>query len=351
VKRARADEAAEFDRIPVRLLGMRLQESIPDGILEPGEKLMVDLDLRNFSDGTVASRELDLRVVAKTSGGVAIPGTVAILPKDLAPKSLSHVKGAFDIRLDESAVGKIVSLELQLAARGSRLATEKLELRGNTLTRIELVETPTVRLGYPGTLRLRIVNQSSRSLPENASVSLTTNLEGVTFEKTSAEVNGLQAGEAREVAFSFVAEKVRGRQSVEFAAMLNLASGRRIGMLDETREVASLQDYSFQVKNSLFKGDIDDLRKSGTTRLAILVKNTSSRKATESLTVTASVKGPNAKLFRFTKGNQVTYSPISSGKSEKQKISVKVDGKNSGGTFVLEVREGGKLIGVFEETF
>jgi hypothetical protein len=351
VKRARADEAAEFTRVPVRLLSLKLQESVKDQILEPGEKLTVDMDLRNFSDAPVAARELDLRAVAKTSSGLAIPGAVTLLPKDLAAKSLSHVVGAFDIRLDESAVGKIVSVELQLSVRGNRLATEKIDLEAKTLTTIALLETPVMRLGYPGQIRLRVTNQSSLVLPESATLAISANMEGVTLQKTTESIVGLRAGESRDVVFPFMVDSASSAQTVNFAASLNLASGRRVGLLNETRQVPSMQDYAFKIRNGVFDGDIVDLRKKGTVRVPIFVKNVSQRAATESITVTASIKGENAKHFKFTKGNQATYSPLGPGKEEKQKIVVKVDSKNSGGIFSIEVREGGRLIGRYEEQF
>lgn len=351
IKRARADEAAEFIRLPVRLLGLRVIESVRDGIMEPGEKLTVDMDLRNFSEATISARDLEIRATAKTASGVAIPGSVALLPRDLAAKSLNHILGALDIRLDESAIGRAASLEIQVSVKGQRLATESLSLTAARLTRIQLVETPVVRLGYPGALKLRVTNLSSLPLPENATVSVSTNMEGVTFEKTSGAVNALGAGEARDIQFGFTADGYTGGSPVLFTSSLNLASGRRVGLLNETREVPALQDYSFKVKNGLLTGSISDLKKSGKTKLVIFVKNISQRKGTGSLTATASITGVNASKFSFVKGNQVVFSPLDPGSEQKQKIVVRADGKNSGGTFVLEIRESGKLIGKYKENF
>jgi hypothetical protein len=351
IARGRTDEAADFVRIPVRLIGLAMKEAVKDGIQEPGEKLTVDMDLRNFADTPIAARDLDIRAVAKTTG-VALPGSVVILKKDLTAKSLTHVTGALDIRLDESALGQTAQVEIQISVRGNRLATETINLNARTLTKIALVETPVVRLGYPGSVKVRVTNQSSLVLPENATLSLSTNMTGVTFSKSSDAVNGLGAGEARDIEFPFQADNYADGQDVLFTAALNLTSGRRIGMLNESREIPSLQDYSFKASNGVLLGDISDLRKSGKTRIKIYLKNISSRQATETVTLTASVIGPNASNFSFAKGQQDSFQPIAPGQEvESNKMVIKAKKSNSGGTFVVEVREGGKLLGSFKQAF
>lgn len=348
VARGRADEADEFARIPVRLIGIAMKESIKDGVQEPGEKLTVDMDLRNFAETPITANEIDIRAVAKTAG-VAIPGSVAILTKGLAAKSLTHVIGALDVRLDESALGKTALLEIQISVRGNRLATETIKLTAKTLTTLALLETPVVRLGYPGSVRVRVTNQSSLALPENATLGLTTNMQGVVFSKSSDAVDGLRAGEARDVSFPFNADNYQDGQQVKFVASLNLASGRRIGLLNESREVPSIQDYQFRMSGS---NDNADLRKKGKERMKIAVKNVSSRQATETLTLTVSITGPNAANFQFVKGNQMAYSPIAPGQeSDSDKIVINSRKENSGGTLVFEVREGGRLLGITRQNF
>jgi hypothetical protein len=348
VARARADEAAEFVRLPVRLTSIALRETTKDGLMEPGEKITVDMDLRNFADTAILARDLDIRAVARDGSGVALPGAIVVLPRDLALKSLTHIVGALDIRLDESALGKTVSIEVQIAIRGQRLATETLSLQAKTLALVELVESPVVRLGYPGVLRMKVTNQSRLILPENAVLAISTNMQGVAFSKTSDAVNGLQSGEARELQFPFTADGYIESQSVTFVAALSLTSGRRVGILNESREIPSLQEYAFRMSHD----ELKDLRKSGKERIKVYVKNVSSRQATQSLTLTASITGPNAANFSFPKGNQLVFAPIAPGKEQEQdKLLVKADRANSGGTFVLEVREGGKLIGVQKKNF
>lgn len=350
VTRARADEAAEFTRMPVRLIGLAAKEAVKDGIQEPGEKITVDMDLRNFSDVAISSADLDIRAVAKTSG-VALPGSVTILPRSLAAKSLTHIVGALDIRMDESALGRLTQVEIQLSVKGNLFATETINLNARNLTTVSLIDTPVARLGYPGEVRVRVTNQSSLVLPENATLGLTTNMQGVTFSKTSEAIDGLAAGESRDIAFPFTNESYEG-QTVDFVASLNLASGRRIGLLNESRQVPSLQDYKFKMSNGIFLGDISDLRKGGKHRLKVFITNISSRVATGQLTLTASIIGPNASNFSFTKGQQDSFSPIKPGEEvSSDKMIVKTKRSNSGGTFVLEVREGGKLLGRFKQDF
>jgi hypothetical protein len=351
IARGRADEAADFLRVPVRLIGIAMKETVKDGIQEPGEKLTVDMDLRNFSESPIAARDLDIRAVAKTSG-VAIPGSVTILSKDFGAKSLNHIVGALDIRLDESAIGRDAQVEIQISVRGQRLAAETIHLNARELTTVGLIETPVVRLGYPGTLRLRVTNQSQLPLPENATLALSTHMPGVVFTTTSLAVNGLNAGESRDLEFPFNAESYADGQEVDFVGSLNVASGRRIGILNESREVPALQDYQFKVSNGILLGSIKDLRGSGTTRIKVYAKNISTRQSTQTLTLTASIAGPNASLFSFAKGNQTQFPPFSPGQEqESDKMVIKVDKDNSGGTFVVEVREGGRLIGSFKQDF
>ena len=352
VAQANKDEQAEFDRIPVRLVGAPvLKDAVRDGIQEPGEKITVDFDLRNFAETAIAARDLDIRAVAKTQG-VALPGSVTILTKDLAAKSLNHVTGALDIRLDESALGKQAIVELQISVRGQRLATETLRLTANTLTSVELLETPVVHLGYPGTLRIRVKNNSSLVLPEDATLAISTNMQGVVFSKTSEAVHGLRAGEARDIAFPFSADNYQDGQQVTFVGSLNLASGRRVGILNESRQVPSMQDYQMSVSGGILLGDISGLRKSGKTRIKIHLKNISTRVATGTITLTASITGPDAKNFSFTKGQQDQFSPIAPGQeSTSDKMVIKASKSGKGGTFVVEVREAGKLLGVFKQAF
>ncbi|MBS1962569.1 MAG: hypothetical protein JST04_10155 [Bdellovibrionales bacterium] len=350
VTRGRADEAAEFTRIPVRLIGLAAMESVKDGIQEPGEKITVDMDLRNFSDSVINSADLDIRAVAKTSG-VALPGSVTILPRNLSAKSLTHIKGALDIRMDESALGQTSQVEIQISVKGNRLATETINLNARNLTTVSLIETPVARLGYPGDVKVRVTNQSQLVLPEDATLGLTTNMQGVTFSKTSEAINGLAAGESRDISFPFTNESYDG-QTVNFVASLNLASGRRVGVLNESRQVPSLQDYQFKMSNGILLGDISDLKKDGKHRLKVYITNISSRVATGQLTLTASIIGPNASNFSFTKGQQDSFSPIKPGQEvSSDKMVVKAAHDNSGGTFVLEVREGGKLLGRFKQNF
>jgi hypothetical protein len=162
-------------------------------------------------------------------------------------------------------------------------------------------------------------------------------------------MNGLQAGESRDVSFTFNADNYQDGQRVNFVGALNLVSGRRIGILNESREIPSLQDYAFKIKGG---NDISDLRKKGKERMKVFVKNISARQATQTLTLTLSIIGPNSSSFSFVKGNQETFDPIApGGESSGEKIVIKTSKSNSGGTIVMEVREGGKLLGVLKQNF
>jgi hypothetical protein len=92
--------------------------------------------------------------------------------------------------------------------------------------------------------------------------------------------------------------------------------------------------------------------KKGKERMKVFVKNISARQATQTLTLTLSIIGPNSSSFSFVKGNQETFDPIApGGESSGEKIVIKTSKSNSGGTIVMEVREGGKLLGVLKQNF
>lgn len=348
ISRGQKDEAAEFVRVPVRLLKTSISETIDDGVMEPGEKLTVNFSLRNFSDAKIQSAELDIKAQALDQNGAMVQGAIAVLPRALEAKSITHISQAFDIRLNEAALARATQVRVTFAVRGQAIATETFTLQAKTLTLVQLVGTPEVRLGYRGAVRVRVTNQSTKVLPEAAVLKLQTAIQGVVFEKTTEAVRALQARETVDVEFPFMNNSYGMAQSIPFVATLDLAqSGRSVGMLNETRSVPSIQDYKITIRRS----DLDNMRNNGREGLRFEIANVSNRLATQSLSIEAKIMGPNASLFRFRNGNTLSWSAIRPGNYSSGKFVVFANSRNSGGSVIFTVKEGGKLLGYIEERF
>jgi hypothetical protein len=127
----------------------------------------------------------------------------------------------------------------------------------------------------------------------------------------------------------------------------SVASGRRIGLLDETHEVPVMNDY----KISLVNPDLPALAKAGVTRLNYIVRNVNTRLSPKGLQLIVRVLGDRAQDFSVVGPNPQYLIPLLTGQTTAFVVPMlaKLDGSH--GTVELEVQEDGRAVVIHRVNF
>lgn len=348
VKRAERDEQLEFEANPLRLIDAQVVESNGNGLVEPNETLRAKIVLRNFSEKALAGQSIRARIRALDSTQAVIASSDEPLAKDLRDLSLTTVSNILELIVNESAVGKVVRLEVEVLRDGKSIGTKSIDLRPQFMVSTLIAEAPVLREGMPAKIKVRVRNESlSDAQAVRARIAVDPNL--ITISQGEVIVNGLRAGEARDVEFTVIARTPSNSIDLPIVVSAIDGSGRRVGVNDLSRRVAVENDYRITVSSK-----VDTLRSAGLTRAIYNLKNVSSRIDFKSIQLTVrlvddqgqllsgfAIVGPNPQLLRpMVKGEQIRFV-----------VPIMSAGRNDGGKLELEVREDGRLVVVHQLKF
>ncbi|MGE0616749.1 MAG: hypothetical protein AB7P04_14045 [Bacteriovoracia bacterium] len=349
-KLGQADEAEDFRLRPVRVQSAQVTETIVNGLYEPGEPLRLTVQLRNFDASALAGRDIQFQLEALDANSAVISEASATLKRDLRRKSVTDVTEALEFRMNESAVNQAKAFVLKAFYQGRQIGNSQLVVTAKFMTVVTYAEPPELQEGIESPVKMKVTNQSQAATEANLLVTFESKPEDLQITVGSAAVGVLQPGESRVVEFRAIARKPGSsiKIPVFFSANLGPADrgGRRVGLLDEMKEIPLKNDYRIGLKNS-----IGGLRKAGTTRAEYVITNISSRVSSRGLQLKASflddadanlvVLGPNPQYLK----------PIRRGKSLSFVIPVMSKRDNDGGTLVLEVQEDGRTVVVHQAKF
>jgi hypothetical protein len=190
-----------------------------------------------------------------------------------------------------------------------------------------------------------VTNQSQRASDAGAVVSLATTSTAVQIAQAQQTIGSLAPGQSTVVTFSAVDQASDGPLNLPLAVSVSLPSGRRVGLLDTTDQVAVQNDYTISV------GGVSTLRGPGIARVQYTITNVASRLLYKGLQLKVTVLGANASTFTVLGPNPQYLTPIAQGKSISFVVPVLSNGTNSGSTLQLEVDEDGRTVVVHQLAF
>ena len=338
--RGKADETADFQSRPVRLLSAEVIETIPNGVYEPGETLRLKVSLRNFLGGTLKGGDVRLQLRSQDSG-VVISEADATLVRDLRSKSVTAVTDAMEMRLLESAANRTVKLTLTVLYQGRNVGSQDLSLRPQFIADIKLAGDISLKEGMPTTVRVSVRNQSDVTTDSSFKLGLIWDSAKVQVVNPEVTVGVLAPNQARTVEFTVIGRTLDNSISAPIAVQA-ISSGRRIGLTDFSRSVPVLNDYRIDLKNS-----ISSLRSGGMVRAQYSLKNVSSRFLFKGLQLKIRVldaQGRAVSAVQVIGPNPQYLQPVAKGTSVEFVIPLVSQGLLNGGILELEVQEDGQTV-------
>lgn len=347
--RGRADEAADFQARPLRLISAQATEEDPNGVFEPGETIRVKFVVRNFAPQALLGRDVQIELTATNGQGkVVIDESRQLLVRDLKALSLTEVRDSFEFHLNENSVGHALRFALTVNYQGRSQDATSLEVRPRFWVETAFAEEPALSEGIARPIRFALTNASSTRPTEALALRLaaTGSVELVNPEQS---IGALAPGETRVIEFEAIARSPQSSVDLALALEVKGPTGRRLGLLDTTRQVPVLNDYRI-----VTEGSLDSMRKKGLTRVSYLITNANSRLVARGLQIQArvldrdgremtdaSVVGPNPQFL----------SPLAQGYSRHFIIPVLVRSENAGGRLELAVQEDGKTVVIHRAEF
>jgi hypothetical protein len=208
-------------------------------------------------------------------------------------------------------------------------------------------QEPALKEGLAMPIRVRLTNHSNKTLEPGSLVKLLAKNSQVELKASSATLNSLKPGESQVIEFIAIARTDANALSIPLAVTVNHPSGRRIGLIDLTREVPVINDYRITLNNS-----IQSLTQPGVKRVLYTIKNVSARLLYHGLQLHVRVNGANpAQNFTVIGPNPQYLFPLSPGSSEDFVVPILVQSTNPGATLELEVQEDGRPVVVHQVNF
>lgn len=346
-KRGRKDEAQDFANRPVRLLGAEVQETIENGVLEPGETLRVKLDLRNFAEGAVQGRDIKVKIEAMDDSSTVIVQSETILAKNLREKSRTRVRDALDFRMNESAANRVSRFVVTAFYQGRKIGEQTLDVNTKFLLDVQLAEPLTLKDGLATVVKLRVTNQSQKPSDPVVKVKFVSDPKKLDIANPEQGIGALAPGESKVLEYTVTAHTTDAWLRIPVAFTATGSAGRRIGLLDMTQQVPVVNDYRVALTNA-----IGGLQKAGVIRANYKVTNTGSRLLYKSLQLKVTFKDTdNGDNFVVIGPNPQYLMPMEQGETAQFVVPVLVKADNRGGTLVLELMEDGRTVVIREENF
>lgn len=344
--RGRADETADFQARPVRLLAASIQETIANGVYEPGELLRARVELRNF-EGALAGRDIRVTIEAVDAKLSVISQSESTLRLDLRRKSLTKVSGLLEFRMNENAVKKTTAFVIRAEYQGRNVGMQTVSIKPLFLLELTWAEAPKLREGIESVLKIKAKNNGNVAFAAGAPVLFSSKPELLEITRAEAILGALPSGGEQVLEFAAIARK--SGTSIALPVVFQALAGperRRVGLLDETRDIPLANDYRIEILTSL-----DNLRKPGVTRVEYRITNVGERAAPKGLQLKSIVNGESADNFSVVGPNPQYLSPIPAGKSSKFVVPLMSKDPNSGGQLELQVQEDGRTVVIHRKDF
>jgi hypothetical protein len=348
--RGQKDEAQDFAQRPVRITGIEATETIANSVFEPGEALRVHVQLRNFAASDLRAEDLAVQIKARNTDLSTVTIKQESLTKALRAKSVTEVREALEFKANELAAGRSIKFDVAVSYQGRVIDTTTLEVRPNFMTQVELAETPSFKEGIAMPIRVKVTNSGDKTA-NGIVLNLKTNADQLEVAQPVINVGSLVAGESRIVEYSAIGRSISDASSIPLgfvATESGSVTGRRIGLLDLSRQFPVVNDYFIDLANNA----VATLRTPGVVRVTYTVKNRSSRIMFNSLQLKVRfLNSEDPTNFVVIGPNPQFLSPMDQGESVSFMVPVLVKAANKGGVIEVEVQEAGRTVVIHREDF
>lgn len=346
-RRGRKDEAQDFAERPVRLLAADATETNGNGLFEPGEPVRFRVVLRNFANEALQGRDVKLKVEPLDSRSAVITESEATLVRDLRSKSSTSVREALEIRLNESAAEKVSAFRVTAFYQGRNIGEIAVNIRARFQLSVAIDGNPAFKDGISTSVRFRLTNVSEKATDSILKIRFQSNPQQLVIDEPEKSIPGLASGETRMVEYWVTARTADASLHLPFAVSVNGSTTRRIGLLDETRQVPIVNDYRIQLVSSA-----EPLRKAGVTRVLYQIRNSGSRLLYKSLQLKVSVKEASDPTgFAVIGPNPQYLLPLEKGETTQFLVPIAVKSENPGGVLELELQEDGQTVVIHQQDF
>lgn len=345
-QRGRADEAEEFRLKPVRLIDSVIVESFSNGLTEPGESLRFKLQLRNFSEQAIQSKDVRVQLQALDAESAVITEGDVTLAQDLRRKSSTSVRNILEFRLNESVVNKTSRFQVQIFYQGRPCGEQNFNLVAQYMMNLNLHRKPELSEGIATPVSFKIKNQSNTQTDSHFKLLLRSDPSLIEIPNSELTIGILNPGEERIVSFKVIARVPLTSVQLPIALEGLAENGRRIGLLDQLEQVPVLNDYKIGLKT-----DITVLRKPGLIRADYTIRNVNSRFILKGLQLLARIKNETDSNFAILGPNPQYLNPIVKNQTLSFLIPVLSKTENKGGILELEVQEDGRVVVIHQAKF
>ncbi|MBL7715686.1 MAG: hypothetical protein JNL01_09480 [Bdellovibrionales bacterium] len=348
----RAAETNEFKLKPLKVLSLTLDETIPNGVFEPGEPLRFSVKVKNYAGQAIDASKVKLTVTAANASdsgkNVIISDASQLLAKNLKPQSETDVTDALGLRLTESAIKKSITVNFELTYEGRRIHFESKTITASFLSTLRLVSPLGLQEGLTTQANIEVTNQSNQPTSSKTKVKMLWNTSEVEILQPEATVGVLKPGEKKIVSFLMKGRTTRSQVDVPIAFQVtDSGSGteRRIGLMEFQSQVPVMNDYRISIDS-----DLSGALKGGLVRAIYKITNQNSRLVLRPLLVTLRFLSPDQKTLSATTAsvigpNPQYVRPLENKASRNFVIPVVVNqGMAKGSIFELEVQEEGEVV-------
>lgn len=343
--RGRKDEEQDYANRPVRILSAEIQESQPNGIYEPGEKLRLKLQLRNFANQDIQGGDVHIRLEAIDKNGLVAAVADEVLAKNLQRKSLTIVSDALDFNLNEQAVNRAVRFNVKISMVGVEQDVSLMSAQATYQMDVQLAEQPTLQEGLPSVIRFTVTNQA-KIASEAGSLSLTVDPSVLEVENANKAIPSLAVGQSIDLEYNVIAHTGDDSVSLPLATIATNANGRILGTMSMVNETPVVNDYRISLREIP-----SGLRNSGVTRVQYKIVNANKRLSPRSLQLAIRVISNNKDNFSVVGPIPQYLEPLLRGQSENFTLPVRSQSPNNGGTLELVVKEQGRVVVIHRANF
>ncbi|MBI4751534.1 MAG: hypothetical protein HY774_23890 [Acidobacteria bacterium] len=340
------DEMNEFVQHPVQLVFAEAIESVPNGLIEPGEPMKLRIQLRNFSTDVISASTITILVQRSDPKNIQLPQPFVVLNQALQPDSLTDISDVMDIIIADTALavknsttGQPASapVRIEVAATGNKLAGQPVsfELTPQYQMKIELTEVPVFREGISSSLKFRVTNQSSAKPSPVSRFSVKFDDYFVEIPQSDVLLEPLEPGAAAEITLPVLTR----RNEANILAALSIGvfnqNGRKLGKAEVVPQLKVVNSYQL-----LFPGDpLKKLRRAGKESLDVYINNITSPNGQN---VELLVRRVEDSAPFLTVTEQAKMIPlIGKSTSKKATVSFEISRDNTGGLLEFELRENG----------
>jgi hypothetical protein len=343
-QRGRNDEEADFAARPVRVMSMEVQESVANGLYEPGEALRLKMQLRNHANSAITGKDLRIQIETVDRNGIITSIADESLVKDLQKKSITTVTDAMEFNLTEAAIAQAVSINVKLSLVGKVQDQQKITLVANYQLQVK-VQQPELLEGMESLVKVQLTNQA-KVASEAGKVALNANNEILEVLDAAQDVPSLRAGESTVLQYRVILRSEASNVRIPLAVSATHSSGRVLGVSVSTPEVPVINDYRIRLREQP-----SGLRRAGVTRVQYTISNTNKRLSPKSLQLETRVLNDSVANFTVVGPSPQYLAPVQQGNSVNFTIPLNAKTANEGGVLELVVKEKGRVVVVHRVKF